>query len=63
MRHRTLVLRKETLAALDATDLAAVVGAQALATTPVGGCLTDQASKVVECDSTLRPCISHTCTI
>lgn len=63
MGARRLVLAKETLAELGAEELALVAGAAvAPATTPVGGCVTDVASKVVECDSTLRPCISHGCT-
>lgn len=58
--RRHLVLSKEALTELLTDELSDVVGAAA--TVPVGGCATDVASKVVECDSTLRPCISHGCT-
>jgi hypothetical protein len=58
---RRLTLKRETLTELAAAELTFAVGADA-ATTPVGGCVTDQLSKVVECESSLRPCISHGCT-
>lgn len=61
MRTRRLTLKRETLTELAAAELAFAVGADA-ATTPVGGCATDVASKIVECESSLRPCISHGCT-
>ena len=56
---RRLVLRKEALTELRTDELTVVVGAAA--TTPVGYCVTEVLSKVVECDS-IRPCVSHTCT-
>lgn len=60
--RRHLALRKETLVELHADDLSAVNGAADAATTPAGACVVSVLSKVVECDSTLRPCISHGCT-
>lgn len=66
--RRHLTLRRETLSPLAAADLAAVVGADALPTTPVGACVTDVTedvaavtSRVVECDSLFRPCVTSTC--
>jgi len=59
---RSLALRKETLAELRTDELSLVAGALALPTQPLGDCLADQTSKFIECDSNLRPCISHTCT-
>ncbi|HWL35596.1 MAG TPA: hypothetical protein VNQ77_05330 [Frankiaceae bacterium] len=58
---RRLTLERETLTELAADELTFAIGADA-ATTPVGGCATDLASKLVECESNLRPCISHGCT-
>jgi hypothetical protein len=60
---RTLTLRKETLAELRTDELSLVAGGQAaVPTQPLGACLAAQTSKFVECDSNLRPCVSHTCT-
>lgn len=59
---RRLTLERETLTELAATELAFAVGGAEAATVPVGGCATDVASKLVECESSLRPCISHGCT-
>ena len=58
---RRLALKKEVLTELRADELTFVVGGDAV-TEPLGGCATTIASKVVECDSNLRPCVSHTCT-
>jgi hypothetical protein len=64
MGARRLVLRKETLVEIGTEELALVAGAVAQAvSSPIGGCVTEVASKLVECDSTLRPCISHGCTL
>lgn len=59
--RRRLVLRKEALTELLTDELTHVVGADA-ATVPLGACVEAVTSKVVECDSYLRPCITHTCT-
>ncbi len=68
MTRRRLSVRKETLSPLAAEDLAAVVAADALPTLPIGSCVTDVTaevaevtSRVVECDSLFRPCVSSTC--
>lgn len=59
---RRLVLRKETLAELDPSDLAAVAGQAALPTIPIRMCYVD-ASDGGWCESILRPCVSYTCTV
>jgi hypothetical protein len=59
MRNRRLVLKRDVLTELDATELTNVVGGAA--TYEFVNCdvyLTRQAA----CDSLLRPCISSTCT-
>lgn len=64
---RRLTLTKDVLTELRPEDLAAVVAGEAV-TTPVGGCVTDATavvvavtSRLVECDSLLRPCVTSTC--
>lgn len=66
--RRRLALRKEMLTPLHDDDLAAVAGADALPTTPIGVCVaavTERvervASRVVECDSLFNPCVTSTC--
>ena len=57
--RRRLTLRREVLTELNAEDLTRVAGAGDVGTLPLGYCLSD---KIANCDSNLRPCISHTCT-
>ena len=63
---RRLTLTRDVLAELCTGELAMVVGAAA--TTPVGGCVggltgevAERTSRLVECDSLLRPCVTSTC--
>ena len=60
---RRLTLRKETLTELTPAELAGVVGGTVKTTTAVAStavaCLSDM---LANCDSNLRPCVSHTCT-
>ena len=59
---RKLTVRREFLTEIGAADLRAVAAAAeptALATLQVTDCL----SAKLNCESSLRPCISHTCTL
>ena len=58
MRARRLALKKEVLTELRPDELMLVVGA---ATTPVQGCLGDVVSKVLDCETRISPCATHTC--
>lgn len=60
--RRRLALRREVLADLSPADLTAVHGADAVQTVPVNYCLSGAISDRIQCDSLLRPCITHTCT-
>ena len=61
--HRRLTLHKETLTELRTDELSLVLGGAALPTDLANDCIGVLLSKVVaECESRLRPCISHTCT-
>lgn len=63
MRARRLVLSKETLTELRSEELVAIAGGQALPSSPLTACTVKVTSMVIECDSNLRPCVSHTCTL
>lgn len=62
MRVRRLSLHREVLTELSPGDLSFVV-AGAVVTTPMLDCeIGDLSDRLANCDSYLRPCISHTCT-